>query len=104
MVGRQAAANANVRKICVPAEVICLSAQKRTFRHFAFGPFPDLCAAAKRSLFDHLIGADKKSLRHGDAKRLCGLEVDKHLEFSWLHDRQVGRVFASTVSEGMRGA
>ena len=35
--------------------------------------------AAKRSLFDNLIGAAEQRDRHGNAERLCGVEVDDEL-------------------------
>ena len=44
--------------------------------------------------FDHFVSSHEQSLRHRDAKGLGGLEVDDQLEFGWLHDRQVGRLFA----------
>jgi hypothetical protein len=39
------------------------------------------CAA--KSLLDHLVGTQQDRLRHGQTKRLGGLEVDDHLEFCW---------------------
>ena len=44
------------------------------------------------ALFDHLVGAREDRLRHGEAERLRGLEVDDQLEFGRLLDWQVGRV------------
>jgi hypothetical protein len=38
-------------------------------------------------LFDHLVGAGKECLRHGDAERLSGLEVDYKLELCDLLHR-----------------
>ena len=46
------------------------------------------------SHFDHLVGAGQERLRHGQAKRLRGLEVDHQLELGRLLHRQVGRLLA----------
>jgi hypothetical protein len=37
--------------------------------------------------FDHFIGAILYRLRHGDAERLRGLEVEQQLDFACLLDR-----------------
>ncbi len=47
-----------------------------------FGPKADIA-----QLFDHFIGAILYRLRHGDAERLCGLEVEQQLDFACLLDR-----------------
>src|SRR5262249_45541336 len=39
------------------------------------------CAAAKWALFDHLVGTGEQCRRHGEPKRLCGLEIDYQLIF-----------------------
>jgi hypothetical protein len=39
-----------------------------------FVPFPGSCTAANDSLFDHLVGARDKRLRHVEAERLGGFE------------------------------
>src|SRR4051812_24893925 len=44
-----------------------------------------------RGSFDDLVGAGEERLRHGEAERLRGLEVDYQLEFGRLLDRQIGR-------------
>ena len=44
--------------------------------------------------FDHLVGAGEDRLRHGEAERLCGLQVDDQLEFRRLLDWQIGRIGA----------
>jgi hypothetical protein len=35
----------------------------------------------KQTSLDHLVGASDERRRHGEAKRLCGLEIDDELEF-----------------------
>src|ERR1700692_955288 len=45
-------------------------------------------SGSRARLFDHLVGGYKKGLRHPEAERLRGLEVDHQLEFCRLHDRQ----------------
>src|SRR4029450_1672661 len=42
---------------------------------------------SKGSLFDHLVGATLHRLRHGNAERLGGLEVDDQFDFRCLLDR-----------------
>ena len=49
---------------------------------------------SKGSLFDHLVGATLHRLRHGNAERLGGLEVDDQFDFRCLLDRQVRRLVA----------
>jgi hypothetical protein len=43
--------------------------------------------------FDHLVGEGEQGRRHGDAKRIGGLEVDDELKFCGLLNRQVGWLF-----------
>jgi hypothetical protein len=43
-------------------------------------------------LFDHLVGARKERWWYGEAKRLCGLKINRQLEPSWLNDWQFGRL------------
>jgi hypothetical protein len=56
---------------------------KRVLQHY----LPDIA-----KLFDHLVGARKERWRYGEAKRLCGLKINRQLEPSWLNDRQFGRL------------
>jgi hypothetical protein len=42
-------------------------------------------------LFDHVGGGGAQRLRHGEAKRLGGVEVDEQLDLRRLLDRQVSR-------------
>jgi hypothetical protein len=46
------------------------------------------------SLFDHLVGAADQRQRDSEAERLGSLEVENHLDFRGLHDRQVSRLLA----------
>ena len=41
---------------------------------------------------DDLVGAGEERLRHGQAERLRGLEIDDQLEPSRLLDRKIGRL------------
>ena len=45
------------------------------------------CGAAKSGLFDHLVGRGEQRLREGEAKRLCGLEIDVQHHLGGLLDR-----------------
>src|SRR5947208_2427320 len=63
--------------------------------HVSFGPTTDSCSAAKRLLFDHLVGARKQLIgAHDKAKGSCSFQIDDQLEFGRLYDRQVGRLGA----------
>jgi hypothetical protein len=48
-----------------------------------------------RGLFDHLVSAHHNQFRDGKTERFCGLEIDDHLDFRSLVDRQVGVFLAS---------
>jgi len=43
-------------------------------------PKADIRTAAKKPLFDHLVGAGENRIRHGQAEGLGGLEIDDELE------------------------
>ena len=45
-------------------------------------------------LFDDLISARKERMRHSEAQRLGGLEVDHQLEFGRILHWKVGGLFA----------
>src|SRR5215471_2110031 len=45
--------------------------------------------------FDHLVGAREQRLRHGEAQRLRGLEVDDEFILGRRLHRQVGQLLAS---------
>jgi hypothetical protein len=47
-------------------------------------------APVESLLLDYLVGAGEQRLRHGDAERLCGLQVDYQLELDRLLHRPVG--------------
>jgi hypothetical protein len=46
------------------------------------------------TLLNHFVGAGEDRWRHGEAKRIRGLEIDDQLERSRLLDRQIGRIGA----------
>ena len=46
-------------------------------RYVCFGPKADISQIS----FDHLVGAALHRLRHRNAQRLCGLEIDDQLNF-----------------------
>jgi hypothetical protein len=57
-------------------------------------PIGDICSAANRTLFDHLVGAREQGRRHLKTKRLRGFEIDDQLVFSRRLHRQIGRLLA----------
>ena len=57
-----------------------------------FVPKADSCSAAKRSLFDHLVGASKERRRYRKTEGLRGGEIDDKRELRRLLDRNVARL------------
>jgi hypothetical protein len=54
-------------------------------------PEADIEGTTKRRLLDHLIGSSEHRLSNCQAKRLGGLEIDEHLEFGGLLNRNITR-------------
>ena len=54
------------------------------------------CEQSQQSspLFDHLVGEREQPIRHIEAERLGGLEVEHKLELGRLHHRQVRGLLA----------
>jgi hypothetical protein len=53
------------------------------------------------NLFDHPVGTREHRWRNFEAERLGRLEIDDELKLGWLHDRQVGRLFALEDTAGI---
>src|SRR5260221_14403867 len=53
--------------------------------------------------FDHRVGDHKQVMRHGDAERLGGLEIDGQLVLGWRLHRQVGWISALQNSVDVLG-
>jgi len=49
----------------------------QTSRHFSEVPLTDPCSAASATLLDDLIGAGEQRVRHSEAERLGGFEIDR---------------------------
>ena len=52
-------------------------------------------------LFDNLIGAEQNRSGHVNAKRLCGFQIDTHIEFCGFQNWQIGGLFAFKNSAGI---
>src|SRR5262245_31882747 len=61
-----------------------------------FGPKADIL-----TLFDHLVGSIQQAKWHGETERLGGLQVDDEIEFSWLQNWKIGRLFTFKDSSGV---
>ena len=48
--------------------------------HVRLVPKADICSAANCTLFNHLVGGDKQSLRYREAERLGSPEIDHQFE------------------------
>jgi hypothetical protein len=59
----------------------------------ALGQKQTFCAAAKMSLFDHLVGYGEHPWRNGQAKKFRGLHINHQLESRGLRDWQVRQAF-----------
>jgi hypothetical protein len=54
---------------------------------FALCQKQTFCAAAKISLFDHLVGEREWRGRDHEANRIGGRQIDDEIKFGWLLDR-----------------
>jgi hypothetical protein len=57
------------------------------WRHVCFVPQGDICSAANRGLFDHLVGQREQRRRNFKPERFGGLQIDDELELGRLHYR-----------------
>jgi hypothetical protein len=55
------------------------------------------------SSFDHLVGTCEQRLRHGDAKRLRGFQIDHQFVFGRRLHRQIARLLAFQNAIGIAG-
>src|SRR5262245_45800715 len=71
------------------------ASRENTSIRFLYAPLLFEDGFSVPQLFDHLVGASEQRVRHGEAERFGGLEVDSQLEFHWrLHGQARGRVAA----------
>jgi hypothetical protein len=73
-------------------------------RDVRFVPIADSCSAAKRWLFDHLVGDLLEMHRHIEAQRLGGLEVDGKLILRRRLHRHVGWLLALEDAVALKSA
>src|SRR4051812_23987956 len=66
---------------------------RATLQHVCFVPIPEVA----NSFDDFLCGREQRG-RHCEAESLRGPEIDYHLEFGGLHDRQVCWLFSCQYS------
>jgi hypothetical protein len=59
-------------------------------RDVRYGPIADIGS----DLFDHLVGGGQQRLRHSEAERLAGLEVDHQLVLGRCLYREIGGLLA----------
>jgi hypothetical protein len=59
-----------------------------------FGPISDSCTAAKKLLFDYLVGAGEQRGWNREAKRLCRFEIDNQLVLGWRLHGKIGGLLA----------
>src|SRR5262249_38599920 len=52
-------------------------------------------------LFNHLVGSIEQAKWYGETKRPGGLQVDDEIEFSWLQNWKIGRLFTFEDSSGV---
>src|ERR1700747_2418774 len=62
---------------------------------------PDRTSLRLAHSFDHLVGEREQRRRDVEAEFLGGFQVDRNLEFGWLHDRQIGRPLTLEDSAGV---
>jgi len=62
-----------------------------------------LMQCSKKSLFDHLVGAQQERFGDRQPERLGGIEVDHQLKLGRLLDRQIGRLGAAQELDELPG-
>ena len=56
---------------------------------------------SRRESFDHLVGANKKSVRYGQPECLRGFEIDDEFELRRPHDWQIAGLLALENAPGV---
>ena len=64
--------------------------------HVCSGPKADIGC-----LFDYLIGDLLEMQGHAKAERLGGFQIDHKIEFTWLQNWKIGRLFTFEDSSGV---